>query len=102
MMKQEFHIQAIELATKTAMLDRRQFLADPSHTSGSYVTFEPGARSAWHTHPLGQTLIVTAGTGWLDVLSFSGTERFRWKAFTNSGRVLLVWPAGKATEVYGR
>src|SRR6266536_4856231 len=38
---------------------------DPSHTSGSYVTFEPGARSAWHTHPLGQTLIVTAGTGWV-------------------------------------
>ena len=36
---------------------------DPSHTSGSYVTFEPGARSAWQTHPLGQTLIVTAGTG---------------------------------------
>ena len=36
---------------------------DPSQTSGSYVTFEPGARSAWHTHPLGQTLIVTAGTG---------------------------------------
>jgi 4-carboxymuconolactone decarboxylase len=38
---------------------------DPSHTSGAYVTFEPGARSAWHTHPLGQTLIVTAGTGWI-------------------------------------
>src|SRR6059036_2859996 len=38
---------------------------DPSYTSGSYVTFEPGARSAWHTHPLGQTLIVTAGTGWV-------------------------------------
>jgi quercetin dioxygenase-like cupin family protein len=38
-------------------------LNDPSHTSGSYVTFEP--RSAWHTHPLGQTLIVTAGTGWI-------------------------------------
>ncbi len=36
---------------------------DPSHTSGASVTFEPGARSAWHTHPLGQTLIVTAGTG---------------------------------------
>jgi 4-carboxymuconolactone decarboxylase len=34
-----------------------------SHTSAAYVTFEPGARSAWHTHPLGQTLIVTAGTG---------------------------------------
>jgi 4-carboxymuconolactone decarboxylase len=36
---------------------------DPSHTSGAYVTFEPGARSAWHTHPLGQILIVTAGSG---------------------------------------
>ncbi len=34
-----------------------------SRVSGSYVTFEPGARTAWHTHPLGQTLIVTAGTG---------------------------------------
>src|SRR6266511_1783405 len=38
---------------------------DPSKVSGAYVTFEPGARSAWHTHPLGQTLIVTAGTGWV-------------------------------------
>ena len=36
---------------------------DPARTSGAYVTFEPGARSAWHTHPLGQTLIVTAGAG---------------------------------------
>ena len=31
---------------------------------GGHVTFEPGARSAWHTHPLGQTLIVTSGLGW--------------------------------------
>jgi 4-carboxymuconolactone decarboxylase len=37
--------------------------SDPSRVSGGRVTFEPGARSAWHTHPLGQTLIVTAGTG---------------------------------------
>ena len=37
----------------------------PSHLSGGLVTFPPGARSAWHTHPLGQTLIVTAGTGWV-------------------------------------
>src|SRR4028118_1568210 len=36
---------------------------DPSRASGAYVTFESGARSAWHTHPLGQILIVTAGTG---------------------------------------
>jgi quercetin dioxygenase-like cupin family protein len=35
----------------------------PARTSGASVTFEPGARTAWHTHPLGQTLIVTAGSG---------------------------------------
>jgi quercetin dioxygenase-like cupin family protein len=36
---------------------------EPARTSGAYVTFEPGARSAWHTHPFGQTLLVTAGIG---------------------------------------
>lgn len=35
----------------------------PSRATGAYVTFEPGARSAWHSHPLGQTLVVTAGVG---------------------------------------
>jgi len=38
---------------------------DPSRTTGGKVTFEPGARSAWHTHPLGQILIVTDGMGWI-------------------------------------
>ena len=38
---------------------------DPSRTSGGKVTFEPGARSSWHTHPSGQILIVTDGTGWV-------------------------------------
>ncbi len=38
---------------------------DRSRATGGKVTFEPGARTAWHTHPLGQTLIVTAGTGWI-------------------------------------
>lgn len=38
---------------------------DPSRVSGAFVTFEPGARTAWHTHPVGQTLIVTAGSGWV-------------------------------------
>ncbi len=37
----------------------------PSRASGGRVTFKPGARTAWHTHPLGQTLIVTAGSGWV-------------------------------------
>src|SRR6266481_9503502 len=36
----------------------------PARAAGASVTFEPGARSAWHTHPLGQTLIVTSGVGW--------------------------------------
>jgi quercetin dioxygenase-like cupin family protein len=38
---------------------------DPSRVSAALVTFEPGARTAWHTHPLGQRLIVTAGCGWV-------------------------------------
>jgi quercetin dioxygenase-like cupin family protein len=38
---------------------------DPARVSGGQVTFEPGARTAWHTHPLGQTLVVTAGLGWV-------------------------------------
>ena len=39
--------------------------ADPARATGGAVTFEPGARTAWHTHPLGQTLIVTSGCGWV-------------------------------------
>jgi quercetin dioxygenase-like cupin family protein len=38
---------------------------DPALVSGASVTFEPGARTAWHAHPLGQTLIVTVGCGWV-------------------------------------
>jgi quercetin dioxygenase-like cupin family protein len=44
------------------------FQADgPARVGGAMVTFEPGARTTWHTHPLGQTLIVTAGCGWAQV-----------------------------------
>ena len=38
---------------------------DPPRVSGGQVTFEPGARTAWHTHPLGQTLLITSGLGWV-------------------------------------
>jgi quercetin dioxygenase-like cupin family protein len=38
--------------------------ADPARVRAASVSFEPGARTAWHTHPLGQTLIVTSGLGW--------------------------------------
>ena len=40
-------------------------VGDPMRLNAGCVTFEPGARSAWHTHPLGQTLIITAGLGWV-------------------------------------
>jgi len=38
---------------------------DPARVGGAAVTFEPGARTAWHTHPLGQTLIIISGIGWI-------------------------------------
>ncbi len=41
---------------------------DPARVFCASVTFEPGARTAWHTHPLGQTLIVTSGCGWAQTL----------------------------------
>jgi 4-carboxymuconolactone decarboxylase len=49
--------------TGSVRVDRIFQANAPARTSGSLVTFEPGARTAWHTHPLGQILIVTAGTG---------------------------------------
>jgi quercetin dioxygenase-like cupin family protein len=50
--------------TGTVRMDPLNSPPLPSRVSVVSVTFEPGARSAWHTHPLGQTLIVTAGCGW--------------------------------------
>jgi quercetin dioxygenase-like cupin family protein len=51
--------------TGTVRIDPLFSATDPSRVSAGLVTFEPGARSAWHTHPLGQRLIVTAGCGWV-------------------------------------
>ncbi len=50
--------------TGTVRIDPLFDAPEPARVSGASVTFEPGARTAWHTHPLGQTLIVTAGCGW--------------------------------------
>lgn len=50
--------------TGTVRIDPLFTAPDPARASASAVTFEPGARTAWHTHPLGQTLLVTAGLGW--------------------------------------
>ena len=52
-----------EYFTGTVRIDPLFQAPDPARVSGAAVTFEPGARTAWHTHPLGQTLIVTAGYG---------------------------------------
>ena len=54
-----------EWFTGTVRIDPLFQAPAPAHVQGASVTFEPGARTAWHTHPLGQTLIVTAGCGWV-------------------------------------
>ena len=51
--------------TGTVRIDPLFQASAPARTSSGSVTFEPGARTAWHTHPLGQTLIVTVGCGWM-------------------------------------
>jgi quercetin dioxygenase-like cupin family protein len=69
---------------------------EPARAGGASVTFEPSARTAWHTHPLGQTLIVTAGAGWVqqeggsrqciypgDVVSFPPGEK-HWHGATDT------------------
>ena len=56
-----------EYFTGSVRINSRFQGSAPARVGGAVVTFEPGARTAWHTHPLGQTLIVTSGTGWMQV-----------------------------------
>ncbi len=51
--------------TGTVRIDPLFDAPEPARVHGASVTFEPGARTAWHTHPLGQTLIITSGSGWV-------------------------------------
>jgi quercetin dioxygenase-like cupin family protein len=53
-----------EYFTGNVRIDPLHNAPEPSRVSCASVTFEPGARTAWHLHPLGQTLLVTAGAGW--------------------------------------
>jgi quercetin dioxygenase-like cupin family protein len=55
----------VENFTGSVRVDFLFQVEEPGRTSCALVTFEPGARTAWHTHPLGQRLIVTAGAGWV-------------------------------------
>ncbi len=51
--------------TGTVRVDPLCQAPEPSRVSGGHVTFEPAARTMWHTHPLGQTIIITSGLGWV-------------------------------------
>jgi quercetin dioxygenase-like cupin family protein len=66
-------VGAAENFTGSAAID--PLFAATEHTRGtaSQVTFQPGARTTWHSHPAGQTLIVTSGTGWIQ--EWGGTRR---------------------------
>jgi quercetin dioxygenase-like cupin family protein len=55
---------AAEYFTGTVRIDPLFEAPEPARVLGVSVTFEPGARTAWHTHPLGQNLIVISGCGW--------------------------------------
>ncbi len=58
-------IGPVDWFTGTVRIDPLFDAIDPGRTGAAGVTFEPGARTAWHTHPLGQTLIITTGCGWV-------------------------------------
>ena len=91
-----------EWFTGTVWIDPLFEANEPARAGGASVTFEPGARTAWHTHPLGQTLIVTAGCGWVqreggpveevlpgDVVSFSPGER-HWHGATTTNAMTHI------------
>ncbi len=75
-----------EYFTGTVRIDPLFQATGPARAGGASVTFEPGARTAWHTHPLGQTLIVTAGCGFVQ----------RW-----DGPVREIWPGDVITIMPG-
>ena len=77
-----------EYFTGSVRIDPLFPVTEPARASAARVTFEPGARTAWHTHPLGQKLIVTAGTGWVQQQS-GPVEEIR------EGDVVLIPPGVK-------
>ncbi len=79
-----------EYFTGTVRVDPLFKAPGPARTSGAYVTFEPCARSHWHTHPLGQTLIVTPGCGF--VQSWAVRSRSSGRAtLPHEGCVMVDW-----------
>lgn len=100
--------------TGTVRIDPLFAASEPARAAGNAVTFEPGARTAWHTHPLGQTLVVTAGCGWAqreggpveeirpgDVIQFApGEKHWHGAAATTAMTHIAIQEAldGKAVE----
>lgn len=79
---------AAEYFTGSVRIDPLISPPEPSRVAMALVTFEPGARTAWHTHPFGQTLIVTSGSGW--VQREGGTRED-----IHQGDVVYFFPAEK-------
>jgi quercetin dioxygenase-like cupin family protein len=91
-----------EYFTGTVWIDALFEAIDPGRAVCSSVTFEPGARTTWHTHPLGQSLIVTQGKGWAqrwggpvqeirpgDVITFAPGEK-HWHGATATSLVTHI------------
>ena len=72
--------------TGTVRIDPLFQAPEPARGRGASVTFEPGARTAWHTHPLGQTLIVTSGFGLAQRWGGPVEERSGWGTWSGSHR----------------
>jgi 4-carboxymuconolactone decarboxylase len=85
-----------EYFSGSVSIEQRFQRNNPARATGAIVTFQPGARTAWHTHPLGQTLIVTSGTGWVQLEGGAVEE-------INAGDVVWIppntrhWHGGTAT-----
>ena len=70
---------------------------EPARAGGAFVTFEPGARTAWHTHPLGQTLIVTMGCGWVQSRRRAeGRDTAGRRGVVSARRQTLAWRHGNS------
>ena len=110
---QETFVGPGDLFVGDVRVDRLQNPQAPSRVTAAYVTFEPGARSNWHTHPLGQTLIVTQGVGWVQeeggekieikpgdvVWTPPGVKHWHGGSAENSMTHIAVWEKKEGEEV---
>ena len=92
-----------EWFTGTVRIDPLFQAHSPARAVGASVTFEPGARTAWHTHPLGQTLLITAGCGWvqraiLKVILCNGSRASRQELDVFKGGSPFVFYFGTVLE----